>query len=234
MFRLACIVLFVLIGIPQEAHAFAPPQLWLVIGGSMLPSLLAFIPLWLLGWRWLGWPIPRMLQRIPWLIWGIMVVCFMIGRLFPSDSISNSKEVTIPYFPAESFQRLVVSEDPLLIIDLRDEKVFQYWHIAGSLRSNNMERFYRIIESNPQDWLSRQVVVLCYGGGRTSLMRILYDSEKKGGIFEDISRLRKTYKILPNQNPPLFVSRGVKHLRGIFKDYQLHGTQHVPITLANR
>ncbi len=108
-----------------------------------------------------------------------MVVCFVIGRLFPSDSISNSKEVTIPYFPAESFQRLVESGEPLLIIDLRDEQVFQYWHIAGSLRSNNLKRFYRIIESNPQDWLSRQVVVLCYGGGRTSLMRILYDTEKK-------------------------------------------------------
>ncbi len=141
----------------------------------------------------------------------------MIGRLFSSDyNTSHSNEVTIPKHTAEhevavvvpkhtaeTFQRLVVSGEPLLIIDLRVERVFQQWHIAGSF-SRDVERFCRIVEANPEDWLSRQVVILCYGGARSGvsaemLMQTRYDilpAKRDGtnaeGIIRAISRLRKT------------------------------------------
>jgi len=180
----------------------------------------------------------------------------MIGRMFPSDyNTSHSNEVTnpqytaeseaeIPQYTAETFQRLLISEEPLLIIDLRLERVFHQWHIAGSF-SQDLERFYRIIEANPEDWLSRQVVFLCYGGKRSGksakmLMQTRYDilpekidGSSGEGIIRAISQLRKTYQIPPPQKPPLSVFAGVSRLRAIFKDYQLHGIRHTTTSLAD-
>lgn len=150
---------------------------------------------------------------------------------------------------AEAFQALIASGKPLLVVDLRQDYIYRQWHIAGSV-SRDVSEFKRLVQTSPQDFLSRPVVVLCDGGLEseefaTALQgarnQVEYRNPAAFGLSEPaynlmhaIDNSRRHYGVQPPPEQPVSVVGGVGLLRAKYKDHQLRAVRHVPLSLAEQ
>ena len=132
---------------------------------------------------------------------------------------------------AEAFQALIASGKPLLIVDLRQDYIYRQWHIAGSV-SRDVSEFKRLVQTSPQDFLSRPVVVLCDGGLESEEFanalqgarnQVKYRNPAAFGLSEPaynlmhaIDNSRRHYGVQPPPEQPVSVVGGVGLLRSEF------------------